>query len=132
VRCREFTGSTPLLCACTGGHTAVAVELLQQGAVAVVDVPGRRGLTPLMAAVKHAAAVKALLGAGASVAVVNALTKDTALHEGDPPLLLHLHTLIYVLSQGFYLACKENVCLAVIAVCQIACVSTAVVILSDC
>jgi ankyrin repeat protein len=102
VRCREFTGSTPLLCACTGGHTAVVVELLQQGAVAVVDVPGRRGLTPLMAAVQHAAAVKALLGAGASVSVVNALTKDTALHEGDLPLLCYIYTHLYVLFHAFH------------------------------
>jgi ankyrin repeat protein len=83
VHCREFTGSTPLLCAATGGHTAVVSELLQHGAQAVIDVPGRRGLTPLMAAVQHTAAVKALLAAGASVSVVNALTKDTALHEGE-------------------------------------------------
>jgi uncharacterized protein len=79
----EMSGNTPLLCAVTTRNSEVIRELLQQGATTVVELSTMLGYTPLMVAVRHTAAVKLLLEAGADATAVNRGTGSSALHEGE-------------------------------------------------
>jgi ankyrin repeat protein len=93
LRVREedyISGNTPLLCAVTTGNSEVMRELLQQGASSVVEVSTMLGYTPLMVAVRHTAAVKLLLEAGAGATAVNQRTGNSALHEGKSHAVVQL------------------------------------------
>jgi len=78
---QDFFGNTALHCACSAGHTGVAVQLLEAGASP--DMVNHRGETALHAVAARSGRVElvqALCSHGATINVVNS--------EGETPLQL--------------------------------------------